>query len=275
MAQLDDSAADNKEDNPSNSDAIQLLNQLTTKMRELQEKQARVDSQTKELEQNYLELQKKRNSLKQSTQSNSRSGPTTSLYSALGSLVVNNYYYFFYSYSSNTTIIDIIQSSIKKGSCMYNRTESIYTRQARISKLPEGIYPKVQRPLSSFFIKIDFEFREFLVKITEKMTGAQLYSVVRYSLLADEFINEWDSVVLFYNMEHISPKVTLTSINITPYSVIRACRKERENPSQENIRPVVISLEENLQQELFISNLQGQKYANVKHLVLLAGFSLL
>ncbi|CBK23574.2 uncharacterized protein [Blastocystis hominis] len=243
--------------NPLNSNVSQELNQLTTKMKELQEKQTSTDNEIKKLVQSYSELEKKLNYSKQTLYSSTRNGPVTSLRSALGSLIVNNYYYFFYSYSANTIIIDIIQSFIKKGSCMYNRTQSIYTRQPRIPKLPEGIFPKVQRPLVSNFVKIEFEYREFMVRINEKMTGAQLYSVVKHSLLADEFINEWDSIVLIYNMNHISPKDLLMSLNMTANSVIQA-------------KPVYVSLQDSLQQDSFIMDLQRQKYANVQHLVLLA-----
>ena len=260
--------------NPLNSNASQELNQLTTKMKELQERQASTDSEIRKLEQSYSALRIKLSSLKQSLYSNARNGPVTSLCSALGSLVVHNYYYFFYSYSSNTIVIDIIQSSIKKGSCLYNRTQSIYSRQPRIPRLPEGIFPKVQKPLGSFFIKIVFEYREFLVRITEKMTGAQLYSVVKHSLLADEFINEWDSIVLIYNMNHISPKVTLMSLNMTENSVVQAYRKEGNNPSVQAVKPVIVSLEDSFQQDSFISDLQRKKFANVQHLILLAGFPL-
>ena len=260
--------------NPLNSNASQELNQLTTRMKELQERQASTDSEIRKLEQSYSALRLKLNSLKQSLYSNARNGPVTSLCSALGSLVVHNYYYFFYSYSSNTIVIDIIQSSIKKGSCLYNRTQSIYSRQPRIPRLPEGIFPKVQKPLGSFFIKIVFEYREFLVRITEKMTGAQLYSVVKHSLLADEFINEWDSIVLIYNMNHISPKVTLMSLNMTENSVVQAYRKEGNNPSVQAVKPVIVSLEDSFQQDSFISDLQRKKFANVQHLILLAGFTL-
>ena len=260
--------------NPLNSNASQELNQLTTKMKELQERQASTDSEIRKLEQSYSALRIKLSSLKQSLYSNARNGPVTSLCSALGSLVVHNYYYFFYSYSSNTIVIDIIQSSIKKGSCLYNRTQSIYSRQPRIPRLPEGIFPKVQKPLGSFFIKIVFEYREFLVRITEKMTGAQLYSVVKHSLLADEFINEWDSIVLIYNMNHISPKVTLMSLNMTENSVVQAYRKEGNNPPVQAVKPVILSLEDSFQQDSFISDLQRKKFANVQHLILLAGFPL-
>ena len=260
--------------NPLNSNASQELNQLTTKMKELQERQASTDSEIRKLEQSYSALRIKLSSLKQSLYSNARNGPVTSLCSALGSLVVHNYYYFFYSYSSNTIVIDIIQSSIKKGSCLYNRTQSIYSRQPRIPRLPEGIFPKVQKPLGSFFIKIVFEYREFLVRITEKMTGAQLYSVVKHSLLADEFINEWDSIVLIYNMNHISPKVTLMSLNMTENSVVQAYRKEGNNPPVQAVKPVIVSLEDSFQQDSFISDLQRKKFANVQHLILLAGFPL-
>lgn len=258
--------------NSLNSNASQELNQLTTKMKELQERQASTDSEIRRLEQSYSALRIKLNSLKQSLYSNARNGPVTSLCSALGSLVVHNYYYFFYSYSSNTIVIDIIQSSIKKGSCLYNRTQSIYSRQPRIPRLPEGIFPKVQKPLGSFFIKIVFEYREFMVRITEKMTGAQLYSVVKHSLLADEFINEWDSIVLIYNMNHISPKVTLMSLNMTNNSVVQAYRKEGNNPPVQAVKPVIVSLEDSFQQDSFISDLQRKKFANVQHLILLAGF---
>ena len=260
--------------NPLNSNASQELNQLTTKMKELQERQASTDSEIRKLEQSYSALRIKLSSLKQSLYSNARNGPVTSLCSALGSLVVHNYYYFFYSYSSNTIVIDIIQSSIKKGSCLYNRTQSIYSRQPRIPRLPEGIFPKVQKPLGSFYIKIVFEYREFLVRITEKMTGAQLYSVVKHSLLADEFINEWDSIVLIYNMNHISPKVTLMSLNMTENSVVQAYRKEGNNPPVQAVKPVILSLEDSFQQDSFISDLQRKKFANVQHLILLAGFPL-
>ena len=260
--------------NSLNSNASQELNQLTTKMKELQERQTSTDNEIRKLEQSYSALRIKLNSLKQSLYSNARNGPVTSLCSALGSLVVHNYYYFFYSYSSNTIVIDIIQSSIKKGSCLYNRTQSIYSRQQRIPRLPEGIFPKVQKPLDSFYIKIVFEYREFMVRITEKMTGAQLYSVVKHSLLADEFINEWDSIVLIYNMNHISPKVTLTSLNMTNNSVVQAYRKEGNNPSVQAVKPVIVSLEDSFQQDSFISDLQRKKFANVQHLILLAGFPL-
>ena len=260
--------------NSLNSNASQELNQLTTRMKELQERQASTDSEIRKLEQSYSALRIKLSSLKQSLYSNARNGPVTSLCSALGSLVVHNYYYFFYSYSSNTIVIDIIQSSIKKGSCLYNRTQSIYSRQPRIPRLPEGIFPKVQKPLGSFFIKIVFEYREFLVRITEKMTGAQLYSVVKHSLLADEFINEWDSIVLIYNMNHISPKVTLMSLNMTENSVVQAYRKEGNNPPVQAVKPVIVSLEDSFQQDSFISDLQRKKFANVQHLILLAGFPL-
>ena len=260
--------------NSLNSNASQELNQLTTRMKELQERQASTDSEIRKLEQSYSALRLKVNSLKQSLYSNARNGPVTSLCSALGSLVVHNYYYFFYSYSSNTIVIDIIQSSIKKGSCLYNRTQSIYSRQPRIPRLPEGIFPKVQKPLGSFFIKIVFEYREFLVRITEKMTGAQLYSVVKHSLLADEFINEWDSIVLIYNMNHISPKITLMSLNMTENSVVQAYRKEGNNPPVQAVKPVIVSLEDSFQQDSFISDLQRKKFANVQHLILLAGFPL-
>ena len=258
--------------NPLNSNVSQELNQLTTKMKELQEKQTSTDNEIKKLVQSYSELEKKLNYSKQTLYSSTRNGPVTSLRSALGSLIVNNYYYFFYSYSANTIIIDIIQSFIKKGSCMYNRTQSIYTRQPRIPKLPEGIFPKVQRPLVSNFVKIEFEYREFMVRINEKMTGAQLYSVVKHSLLADEFINEWDSIFLIYNMNHISPKDLLMSLNMTANSVIQAYRREGNKPPVENRKPVYVSLQDSLQQDSFIMDLQRQKYANVQHLVLLAGF---
>ena len=64
------------------------------------------------------------------------------------------------------------------------------------------------------------------------------------------------------------------SLNMTENSVVQAYRKEGNNPSVQAVKPVIVSLEDSFQQDSFISDLQRKKFANVQHLILLAGFPL-
>ena len=237
----------------------------------LQEQLASTNDEINRLQQHYLELQNHLKSLKQLSLSGVSAGSTPSLSSAVDSLEVNNYYYFFYSNSTNTIVIDMIKSYIKKGSNYYSRMESIYTRQTRNNKLPDGIYPKVQTPSPSLLITVVFQNRSFSVKITSKMSGAQLYTVVKYSLLADGLISENDTIILQYNLEVISFDVILMSLNMTEASVIQAYRIIETQPLVDPEKPVIISLEDSAMQDNFIWELSVNKYQDVKHLVLLAG----